>query len=233
MTTLLFDCETTGLGDDAQIIEAAWLGLGLNLVKASWLEVVGFDGVREKRYRPSVPIQYGAMATHHIVADDLVDCPPSSEFALPPADYLVGHQIDFDWAMAGKPDCKRICTLALSRRLWPDLDSHSQGALLYYLLGPVARDRLVGAHSAAQDVTNCLTVLQAIWGQLKRTPDSWETLWLYSEKARVPTHWPVGKHRGDPIDGSDPGYLHWWLEPGRDADPYLLEAVRRALGRTS
>jgi hypothetical protein len=52
-----------------------------------------------------------------------------------PADatYLIGHNIDFDWGAIGQPDIKRICTLALSRKVWPTLDSHSQSAGFFYV----------------------------------------------------------------------------------------------------
>src|SRR5690625_4953576 len=125
MTALLFDTETIGT-KDSEIIEAAWLKLSdpVNLTVVDTFE---------QRYRPSKPIELGALATHHIYDEELVSCPPSDSFSLP-ADtrFLIGHNIDYDWMVAGKPSVKRICTLALARYFYPEIDSHSQSALLYF-----------------------------------------------------------------------------------------------------
>lgn len=65
---------------------------------------------------------------------ELVDCPSTGSFILPGhVDYIIGHNVDFDWGVIGKPEVKRNCTLALARKLWPDLDSHNQSALMHYL----------------------------------------------------------------------------------------------------
>ena len=114
----------------------------------------------EQRYRPSKPIELGALATHHIYDEELVHCPPSSDFVLPATTrYIIGHNVDYDWAVAGRPPVKRICTLALARYFYPDIDSHNQSAMLYLICRPEARERLRNAHSALADVQNCHTVL--------------------------------------------------------------------------
>ena len=95
------------------------------IIEAAWLEVESFDPVATglswvQRYNPGQPISLGALATHHIMDEELVNCPPSSSFQLPSdCEYMIGHNIDFDWSALGCPDVKRVCTLALSRRLWP------------------------------------------------------------------------------------------------------------------
>lgn len=230
MTAILFDTETTGTGDDDQIIESAVARVSLfidaPLARAGVIDV--------QRFKPTRPISHGAMATHGILASDLVDRPGPETFALPEGtEYIVGHNVDFDWRMAGKPKVKRICTLALSRGLWPTLDSHTQSALLYFLLpAETARERLVGAHSAYRDVDNLAIVLNAICDSLR--PDSWEQLWTMSEDARVPRYITFGKHKapaGQPprqFDSLPGDYLQWMLRQ-TDMDPYVLEAARRAL----
>jgi len=122
---IIFDVEATDK-NDAVIIEAA----SLDVTSLSPLDV-GNPWVQ--RYNPGKPISLGALATHHIMDEELVSCPPSTSFKLPAGTkYLIGHNIDFDWVAIGSPEVKRICTLALARSLWPDLDSHTQSALLYY-----------------------------------------------------------------------------------------------------
>lgn len=125
---LIFDTETTGL-DNPEIIEAAWIMSG----SVYDLKVDPFYLERfEKRFSPEGKISFGAMATHHIVGDDLVCCDASSSFSLldtlshgpddgGPAEYLVGHNVDFDWKAAGCPDLKRTapwrCVVTCGLRL--------------------------------------------------------------------------------------------------------------------
>lgn len=74
-----------------------------------------------QRYNPGKPITFGALATHHIMDEELVDCPLASSFTLPGhVDYIIGRNVDFDWEVIGKPEIKHICTLALAHKLWPD-----------------------------------------------------------------------------------------------------------------
>lgn len=218
MAAFIFDSETND-SKDPEIIEAAWL----QLADPASLRVVEMFLMR---YRPSRPITLGALATHHIMDEELVDCPPSAEFALPDGcQYLIGHNVDFDWQAAGSPEhIKRICTLALARMIWPQADSHSQSALLYLIDRQNARERLRSAHSAGADVENCHLLLTVIIDQLGGV-SSWEELWQHSEAARVPTVMPFGKHKGTPI-ADVPWDYKQWLSRQPDVDPYLLQALR-------
>src|SRR5690606_28485197 len=141
MSAIIFDTETTGL-DEPETIEAAWLRI--ETLAERKMPIDAFHSY----YKPSKRIELGVMAVHHIMDEDLESSPPSSDFSLPrDVKYLIGHNIDYDWAAAGKPEVKRICTLALSRYLWPEADSHSLSAMLYLLLRPQARNLLKNAHS--------------------------------------------------------------------------------------
>ena len=216
MTAIIFDTETTGT-QQPQVIEAACLRLDhpctLNITEDY-----------EARFQASEPISLGALATHHILDEELEGCPPASSFKLP-ADvtYLIGHNIDYDWEVIGQPDVKRICTLALARRFYPDLDSHSQSALMYYFARSQARERLQNAHSALADVKNCLFILQAMQNEIGH-PDSWEGLWQISEQARIPIIMPFGKHRGELIADLPVDYQDWILRQD-GLDPYVKAAV--------
>lgn len=217
MTVLLFDTETTGTRNP-EIIEAAWLELD-NPTDLTVLSTF------EQRYRPSKPIELGALATHHIYDEELVHCPPSSDFALPATTrYIIGHNVDYDWAVAGRPPVKRICTLALARYFYPDIDSHNQSAMLYLICRPEARERLRNAHSALADVQNCHTVLHHLI-QRAGSIHTWDDLWQLSEHARVPRTMPFGKHRGMPIANVPDDYKAWLLRQP-DLDPYLIRALQ-------
>ncbi|PSJ15738.1 DUF3820 family protein, partial [Nitrosomonas supralitoralis] len=148
---------------------------------------------------------------------------PSCSFALPAdVDYLIGHNVDFDWMAAGKPNIKRICTLALSRYLWPELDSHNQSVMIYFLARNEARERLQGkAHSAVSDVINCMLILKHIVKKLGAI-ESWEDLWKRSEIARIPVRMTFGKHKGMLIKDIPPDYKAWLLRQP-DTDQYLIK----------
>jgi len=220
---IVFDTETTGIVDP-EIIEAAW-------VEPLFVDYLSPDKIADSfcgRFKPSKPISLSAMSVHHITDEDLKDCPPSNTFGLPDdVDYLIGHNVDFDWSAAGKPVVNRICTLALSRYLWPELDSHNQSAMLYYLERDRARDLLRGkAHSAADDVCNCVIILGHIVRKLGDV-DSWGALWQRSEIARIPTKMPFGKHKGVPIKEIPQDYKRWLLNQP-DIDQYLRKALKES-----
>ncbi|MBO3274160.1 3'-5' exonuclease [Pseudomonas schmalbachii] len=232
MTAIVFDTETTGIGPHDEIIEAGWIILPDDPMELNSEEPAVYRHHREL-FRPSVPIALGAMATHHIVPEDLEFCRPSSEFSLPPdITYLVGHHVDFDWRMAGQPNVRRICTLALSRTLFPQLDSHTQSAMLYHLFSGnrrYIRTRLKSAHAALDDAENCLLLLtrllEVLGTSLGVHPTTWDELWQISEQARVPSVMPYGVHRGTSIADLPDDYVSE-LTQQSDLDPYLLQALR-------
>jgi len=212
---IIFDTETTGK-NNAVLIEAAWIRLD-NIDPFSTSEKFN------QRYNPLKPIELGALATHHILDEELRDCPDYTEFALPTnTEYIIGHNVDYDWNIIGNPDIKRICSLALARRVWPELDSHNQSALLYFVDRQNARDKLKNAHSALADVENCAFILEKVVAKLNVT--SIEELWTVSEQARVPTHMPFGKHKGVAIADIPRDYKAWLLNQD-NVDAYLRKAL--------
>jgi len=212
---IIFDVEATDK-NNAVIIEAA----SLDVTSLKPFEV-GNPWVQ--RYNPGKPISLGALATHHILDEELVNCPASSSFRLPAGTkYLIGHNIDFDWVAIGSPDIKRICTLALARSLWPDLDSHTQSALLYFFERETAREQLRSAHSALADVWICSKIVAQIIDKLH--PVSLDALWEMSEKARIPTVMPYGKHKGELISQVPTDYKQWLLRQD-NVSGYLRKAL--------
>ncbi len=212
---IIFDVEATDK-NDAVLIEAA----SLDVTSLTPFDV-GNPWVQ--RYNPGKPISLGALATHHIMDEELVSCPPSTSFKLPAGTkYLIGHNIDFDWVAIGSPEVKRICTLALARSLWPDLDSHTQSALLYFFERNTARDQLRNAHSALADVWICSKIVGQIIQKLH--PSSLDAFWEMSEKARIPTIMPFGKHKGEAINLVPSDYKQWMLRQD-NVSPYLRKAL--------
>ena len=217
MNAYIFDTETTGF-NEPQIIEAAWR-------KVTQPRLILVEDEYCERFMPEKPISFGAMATHHIMREDLYNCRSHKEFSLPgDMTYMIGHNVDFDWQVAGQPDVRRICTLALCRSIWPECDSHSQTAMLYFLFGDAGRGMSRDAHSARIDVKNCWLILKQIIHQLEEI-DSWYDLWQASERARIPQVITFGKHKGMKIAELPSDYV-CWLACQPDLDPYLLTALK-------
>ena len=218
---LILDTESTGL-NEPRIVEAAYVLAGSPL---ELLQEIRGGMTFNQRYNPGKPIELGALATHHIMDEDLLTAPSYTEFALQPeTDIIIGHNVDYDWEVIGKPDVRRICTLALCRKLWPDADSHKLGAMLYKIDRQAAREMLRGAHSALADVIVCRRVLAGALHELG-SPRTWDEVWKLSEIARVPTVMAFGKWKGTPIREVPNDYKQWLLRQP-DVDPYLATALR-------
>ena len=215
---LIFDTETTD-ATEPQIIEAAYMEL---------FHPFDSNPIYCERFKPSKEITLGAMATHHIIMADLTGCRFSTEFKLPAVEYLIGHNVDFDWQAAGAPCVKRICTLALSRYLFPEIDSHSQSAMMYHLFpDEEAQNWCKGAHNAAADVMMCHELLKALVDEMESREipcEGWEEIWQASEVARIPTVMTFGMHKGKLLKNVPSSYIKWLLgQP--DVDPYLRQAL--------
>lgn len=233
---LIFDTETTDK-DEPELIEAAWVRVESVVDLAGESDQVpqplDFDNEFVQRYKPTKRINFGAMAVHNILPFELDDCDPSDSFSLPDyTDYIIGHNVDFDWRVAGEPPIKRICTDAMARYIWQDADSYSQSALLYMLCGATQETRkmLKDAHSALADVYNNATLLDFI---LTEGPEitTWLALHAYSEACRIPRVMPFGKAKGallKELPSVDFGYCQWLLNQDW-LDPYLRQGIELAL----
>ena len=222
MKAVIIDTETTGFAEPRPV-EIAWLGL-------NDVESLGIVHEFEHRYNPGKPIEFGAMAVHHILDEDVADEPSYKTFELPQeTEYIIGHKIDYDWEAIGCPEVKRIDTLALSRRIWKDAGSYSQAALIYMLSQDKrkVRERLKSAHSALTDVKICRFILSKIVNVLG--VKSWNELWKISEEYRIPETMPFGKHKGTPIGELPPDYIEWALLNLKDIDTYLKKALLLAV----
>jgi exodeoxyribonuclease X len=237
MNVILADTETTGTDPlKDQIIEAAWLNLPDTVSAFTAIRKTDAFTFYHERFKPSIPIGLGAMATHNIIHSDLDGCTDSEWFKLPDGvDYMIGHNIDFDAGMMKNTEVKRICTLALSRWLFPELETHKQVAMIYYI-GQLhgreewARELVSNAHAALDDVRVCAVLLRFLIGAIEaagHTVDTWEQLHDISETARIPTIMGFGKHKGTPINEVPADYIQWYLRQA-ETDPYYVVAFRRA-----
>lgn len=226
MRVIILDTETTGL-KDSRPVEIAYIDVSRLLTHP--MIIRGFDIVFEYRqlFNPMQPIEFGAMATHHITNSDVVDCEPYTTFTLPESvEYMIGHNIDFDWQViqscSKQPEPKRICTLAMARYLFPEIDSHKLTAMLYALDYDFARANATSAHSALDDAWMTLRLLELLLPLTKAT--NFEELYQFSEMARIPKIITFGKHNGQKIELLPRDYKQWLLKQ-TDIDPYLRKAL--------
>lgn len=242
MSAIILDTEGTGLWEP-DVIELA------HVVVPDLAPDQEIGQIQLERFHPTKPITAGAMAVHNIIEEDLRMCPTWPGSWSPAWDtshdnYLIGHQIDFDWKAIGcPPACKRICTLALCQFLWDELDTHKLGAMLYHLMpADHARGYVASAHGAGADVAMTYLLLGFILTRaeemqlLDRVP-TFIDLWTLSELARVPTRFSFGKYgpkdgqlgkRYSEVAASDSRYLEWILRQD-DFDPYVVQATKQAL----
>lgn len=217
VNAIVLDTETTDL-DEPQPVEVAWIRLN------GPTNLTAIEEFRQ-RYKPSKPITLGALATHHILDEELVDCPPCSEFNFPSGvEFIIGHNVDFDWQVIGMPIVKRIDTVPICRKLWPQADSHGLGAMLYLLERPIAKELLKDAHSASSDALCLVRILGHVLKAIGN-PQTWDEVWKYSEAARIPEFMPFGMHKGMRIVDLPVDYKRWLLSL-TDIDPYLIKALR-------
>ncbi len=220
MSALIIDTETNG-AEVPEIIELAYMDLAKTLTYCS-------------RFKPRVMSNFGALSIHHILPEELEDCPPSLEARLPRGyDYIIGHNIDYDWTALGKPPFKRICTLAIARRLYPEVDSHRLGSMYYRLFGalPTTREVLKNAHSAAADAKMCGDLLDAMIRD--RAPEQYhesvDSLWKFSEDCRLLPNITFGKHKGMALIDLPREYVQWCRRQP-DMDPYFIKALDKFRG---
>lgn len=220
MNAIILDTETHDL--EGILIELGWVDLKS-------------DKSFEQRYNPDCKIVSGAMAVHHIIDADVENCPHHMTVQLPEGiEYIIGHNIDYDIAVLRRSGIdvssyKTICTLALARKAFPEMKSHSIGALMYAPSDDQAatRETLKNAHSALADVMMTKTILEKIIKKLG-LGDNPQLLHIASDLARIPTVMPFGKHKGVPIADLDQGYISWALRNMTEMDQYLRKAMTKA-----
>lgn len=234
------DVESTGKDPKTcEVIESAFLLLPetpLKFMKADFADLV----MRHEYHAHSQPMSLGALATHNITSDMLEGkAPYKPSEVLPPMHYIIGHNVDFDREALDAKGAASICTLALARKFFPDLDSHSQGAVLYHLARVTkrgeawARDLLRNAHSADADVLNCARILKYIIFLINKEFQpvgglSWNDIHHVSQEARIPKVMPFGKFKGKPVAEVEPGWAEWYSNCTDPLpDPYVLIALKK------
>ena len=238
---MIIDFEATDVSKEAEATQLGWRNVSFNDQGDLVAEVIYYrDDNQQSNVRfckPDRVISYGAMAVSHIMPADIAYMPSHKVLVpqyLPVGEaYIIAHNADFDIQVAANAGVdvsqyKRICTQALARRLLPDLDSHSLGALTYAINPDLARQYCRNAHDAGYDVTFTLWLLEHLCELGNIT--SMEQLYLASEEARIPLTFTFGKHQGKAIKDiavTDRSYLQWIIKNHDNA--YLVKACLDAI----
>lgn len=225
MQAIVMDTETTDKEPlTCEVVESAYREFSFDPLHP-------VDPAVRRLYGYARDLKWGAMAAHHILPEEVSGLPLFNRdqfcFDVGRATYWIGHNIDFDWAAVGAPkEPRRICTLAMARDCWPQLDSHTLTSLVYFTQGasPETRERLRSAHSATADVIFCEELLRVIIAEKSIT--NLEQLYAYSQEARIPKSMTFGKFKGKSVMEVDRGYANWYRRQ-ESPDQYLLEAFRR------
>lgn len=233
---VLVDTETTGLDESAQVIEVA----------AHHVDGYGHTWGRFSTFvRPSVPIPAVISALTGIIDEDVSGAPEwadverALEWFVPAEAIVVAHNAEFDARMIAPAlaDRRWICSKRLAQHLFPEEAEHRLQTLRYSFGG--ARLDLGGLdpHRAEADVVALRFVLDCILARFQDPgrdghSTSIADLIALSESPVVIVNWPFGKYRGQPIVGSDRGYIGWCLREMKDLSPDLRWNLEREQKRT-
>ncbi|MTD25659.1 exodeoxyribonuclease X [Erwinia sorbitola] len=215
-----------------RVIDTETCGLQGGIVEVASVDVIDGKIVNPMSdlISPDRPISHQAMAIHKIT-EAMVQGKPTIEQAITRyhgSPYYVAHNASFDRRVLPEMPGEWICTMALSRRLWPGL-KYSNQALRESLQLEVTPPAELHAHRALYDcyVTAALLIrIMSFSGW-----DAPEMIRRIEVKGSYNT-FPFGKYRGQKVDDvakKDPGYLKWMLKNITDLKPDLRSAMQRAL----
>jgi exodeoxyribonuclease X len=244
LITKIVVLDTEGTSVDTKendLLEVAWQVLErLPSESARWTFGSAFSTLIE--FNGKIPC--GARGVHHI-SEEMVRT--GSPFRPVPRETLVAdmlqaeepgellyaaHNAPYDSEVLPELTLPWLCTYRTSRILFPDADSHKNQSLRYELdvdarararMRDVAEEGVVDTfldpevllpHRALYDCVVTACILLKILEQ-----KSVEDLLKSATEPVLLVKWPFGKYRGEPTQGTDPGYLRWYLRQAeRDPD---------------
>lgn len=220
----LVDLETTGVEEDARVVEVA-------------CEVLFPDGewlVSSREYvNPGVPIPATAKAIHHIDDHDVANADPWDvvakrivlEAGFDKVTHFVAHNAAFERRFLDPfvpAEIKWVCTMRCAKHIWPAAPGFSNQTLRYWLPGgPKNTDhRAMPPHRALPD----LYVTRFILKSLLKEASLDELVRLTSAPVRLLTV-GFGKHFGVPWGTVPSDYLAW-VARQPDMDPDVIHTAK-------
>jgi exodeoxyribonuclease X len=231
---LVLDAETTGREDPPkdQVIELGCAATDLD-------ELLGRESMLVK---PTVPVDPGASAVHHLIDEDLEHQLPLEEvLAAISKDWLlwseavayVAHNAPFDKRHLGAlTDKPWVDTLRMAKRYYPELPGHSNQFLRYYfrlLLDPQSRQ--MQSHRAEFDCVVTAALLRHMLNGPAR--DDFERMGVaefakFIDGPLLLSTVTFGKHAGKKWSEVPRDYLQWILRQP-DFEPDTVHTARHWL----
>lgn len=212
----VIDTETASLAGGVCDIAIAQVDNNLNIV---WQSSSLID--------PQCEISPSASGIHRITYDMVENEPTLEQYVVLneypfsfPGINLIGHNVAFDIKVLGNvlpSDYTKLCTLKLSRLLWPDAPDHKLQTLRYQF-----RLESGDAHRAMGDVMTCVSLLRAMAEYTGKDLQGLQA--LANSPLPLTTAMPFGKHKGTPLQDLPRSYVRWLLDTA-DIDPDLREAL--------
>lgn len=224
----VIDTETTGLTDPIGVVEIGWTDVEQH--RGRWAVAAPSRSIL---VQPGRPIEYGAVAVHHIRDSDVEAAKPLSHLlptVLSGAEVLAAHNAAFDAALVDT-DLPWICTHKCARALWPDLQGYSNGGIRYELglIDALWEPHCHPAHRAGPDTVVTAHILCAL---LREATIS--SLLEISGRPTLLSQMPFGKHKGERFDALPHDYLNWIVNASdmrHDPDNDVVYTARRELER--
>lgn len=235
MTALIIDTETDQ-GTNPRPVQVATIDLTTG---QQWMAYFNSG-------RPISPL---TTQIHGITDDDVagLDAFDLSNFNIP--EYLIGHNVNFDWRVIGRPEAKLICTVRLARLAFPEWYSYKQSRCIEQLFNLQNRGDDITrftqqAHDALGDVKMCYEIYKACCEKLGINYQNYAAAHLLCQKARTTrgksstrntsdqpmSVMPFGKYRGQPVAQLPKPYVKWILANVPALRPSLINALQQRLG---
>lgn len=161
--------------------------------------------------KPPEPISVGAMAIHHITNEDVAGAPPIDAVIdrYLNADVYVAHNAKFDRSKLPQITAPWVCTLKLARKLYPEIESHTNQHLRYHFMLDVNVPEGLHAHRALYDCYVTAALLLRLNREAKLTISQMREI-----KARPSLLHSMrfGKYKGEPFEEiavKDQRYIQW------------------------
>ncbi|MCU5775878.1 exodeoxyribonuclease X [Erwiniaceae bacterium BAC15a-03b] len=215
-----------------RVIDTETCGLQGGIVEVASVDVIDGQIVNPMSdlVAPDRPISRQAMAIHRITEAMVSGKPPVEQVIgrYMGSRYYVAHNASFDRRMLPEMQGDWICTMTLSRSLWPGLKYGNQ-ALRETLQLDVTPPAGLHAHRALYD---CY-VTAALLIRIMET-SGWDAAQMVErmQSKSGGDSFPFGKYRGQKIADvakRDPGYLQWMLKNIPDLKADLRSTMLRHL----
>ncbi|GAF62594.1 LOW QUALITY PROTEIN: exodeoxyribonuclease X [Psychrobacter sp. JCM 18903] len=212
-TALIIDTETDQ-GRDPRPIQVATINA-----------MTGFEWM--KYFNSGRSISPVVIRIHGITDDDVAGLERFDLEAFELPQYLIGHNVRFDWRVIGSPSTKLICTVRLARVAFPEWSAYGQSKCIEQLLGKEEASRMtIAAHDALGDARMCYLLYQACCERLAIAPTDFAVVHAIANKANPVSKMPLANIRAC-LKTCPSSYVKWMLGNIHNMQPSLYSALTK------